>query len=153
MKQGMVKRVLVTTAAATALIAGGFTGTTAVAATPARAGSAADADFSVQAVVNLGLSSTQAKYVQCYLKNAGWGYTGAIDGQLGPNSWKAMQRRLAAGYGYDGAIDGSVGPKTVSALQRRLADGYGYTGPIDGIAGSGTQAAFKRYANAQSGWC
>jgi peptidoglycan hydrolase-like protein with peptidoglycan-binding domain len=78
------------------------------------------------AVVNLGLSTAQARNVQCWLK-ANWGYTGALDGQLGTNSWKAFQRNLRT-Y-------------------------WGYTGAIDGIAGSGTQAAFKRFANACSGWC
>ncbi|MGY3203297.1 peptidoglycan-binding protein [Streptomyces sp. TE5632] len=101
------------------------------------------------AVVNLGLNSTQAKGVQRWLR-AHWGYTDSIDGELGPNSWKAFQRMLKAHHGYTGAIDGSVGSGTVSALQRFLKNnGWGYTGAIDGIAGSGTQAAFKTFAN----WC
>lgn len=105
------------------------------------------------AVVNLGLSTTQAKYVQCWLR-ANWGYTGAIDGLLGTNSWKAFQRNLKAHWGYTGPIDGIVGSGTIKALQRLLKyGGWGYTGPIDGIAGSGTQAAFKRFADACSGWC
>ncbi|MEU9012750.1 peptidoglycan-binding protein [Streptomyces sp. NPDC048479] len=104
------------------------------------------------ALVNLGLSTAQAKNVQCWLK-ANWGYTGALDGQLGTNSWKAFQRNLRAYWGYTGAIDGIVGSGTVKALQRLLKDSWGYTGAIDGDPGPGTQAAFKRFANACSGWC
>lgn len=95
------------------------------------------------AVVNLGLSTTQARYEQCYLRF--WDYTGALDGQLGPESWKAKQRYLAHFYGYTGRIDGVVGSGTVSALQRSLRE-WGYTGAIDGIAGPRTQAAFRAEA-------
>ncbi|MEU3148417.1 MULTISPECIES: peptidoglycan-binding protein [unclassified Streptomyces] len=101
------------------------------------------------AVVNLGLSTAEAKKVQDWLRTY-WGYTGARDGQLGTNSWKAFQRGLRAYWGYNDAIDGIVGPNTVKALQRLLKAHWGYTGAIDGIAGSGTQAAFKRFANANS---
>jgi lysozyme family protein len=102
------------------------------------------------AVVNLGLSTQQAKDVQCWLRDF-WQYTDSIDGQLGPNSWKAFQRNLKEFWGYTGAIDGVVGGGTVSALQRLLKNGgWGYTGPIDGKAGSGTQAAFKNFANGHS---
>jgi len=100
-----------------------------------------------QATVNLGLSAAQAKNVQIWLKTF-WGYTGAIDGQLGTQSWMAFQRQLKTYWGYAGPIDGIVGGGTVSALQRLLKNSWGYTGPIDGIAGPGTQAAFKRFANA-----
>ncbi|MFF3517632.1 peptidoglycan-binding protein [Streptomyces sp. NPDC002573] len=101
------------------------------------------------AVVNLGLNTTQAKGFQRWLA-ANWQYTDSIDGQLGPNSWKAEQRHLKAYWNYTGAIDGIVGGGTVSALQRFLKNnGWGYTGPIDGVAGSGTQAAFATFAN----WC
>jgi lysozyme family protein len=101
------------------------------------------------AVVNLGLNTTQAKGFQRWLA-ANWQYTDSIDGQLGPNSWKAEQRHLKAHHGYTGAIDGIVGSGTISALQRFLRDnGWGYTGAIDGQAGSGTQAAFATFAN----WC
>jgi hypothetical protein len=79
------------------------------------------------AVVNLGLSTAQARNVQCWLK-ANWGYTGALDGQLGTNSWKAFQRNLRTYWGYTGAIDGIVGSGTVKALQRLLKDSWGYTG-------------------------
>ncbi|GGX85939.1 peptidoglycan-binding domain-containing protein [Streptomyces minutiscleroticus] len=101
----------------------------------------------VLATENFGLTSAEAKNVQRFLADY-WGYTGAIDGQLGTNSWKAFQRCLAQYWGYTGAIDGDPGPNTIKALQRLLKDSYGYTGAIDGIAGSGTRAAFKRFANA-----
>ncbi|MFB7758834.1 peptidoglycan-binding domain-containing protein [Streptomyces xiamenensis] len=101
------------------------------------------------AVVNLGLTSAEAQKLQRWLKTY-FGYTGAIDGQLGTESWKAMQRFLRQSSGYTDAIDGIVGPNTVKALQRWLKSAWGYTGAIDGIAGSGTQAAFKRFANGLS---
>ena len=98
-------------------------------------------------VYNFGLSNAQAKNVQYWLAYY-WGYSGSIDGLLGPNSWKAFQRELKTYWGYTGAIDGIPGTNTVKALQRMLKAYWGYTGGIDGIAGSGTQAAFKRFANA-----
>jgi lysozyme family protein len=107
---------------------------------------AVSSEVSVLAVNNLGLTVAEAKKVQEWLKQY-WGYTGAIDGQLGTNSWKAFQRCLKQYWGYTGEIDGIVGPNTIKALQRLLKDSWGYTGPIDGIAGAGTKAAFKRFAN------
>lgn len=94
---------------------------------------------------NFGLSTAEAKNVQTFLAEY-WGYTDGIDGQLGPNSWKAFQRCLKTYWGYTGAIDGDPGTNTIKALQRLLAADYGYTGAIDGVAGAGTQAAFKRFA-------
>ncbi|WP_194926324.1 peptidoglycan-binding domain-containing protein [Catenulispora pinisilvae] len=98
------------------------------------------------AVANLGLNTAQAQSVQRWLHTY-WGYNGAIDGQLGTNSWEAFQRCLKKYWGYTGAIDGIVGGGTVSALQRLLAAGWGYRGAIDGIVGPGTEAAFKNFAN------
>ncbi|MEU6545978.1 peptidoglycan-binding domain-containing protein [Streptomyces sp. NPDC046859] len=108
---------------------------------------AVSADAGVLAVNNLGLSTAEAKKVQGWLKEY-WGYTGAIDGELGTNSWKAFQRCLKEYWGYTGAIDGIVGSGTIKALQRLLQH-WGYTGAIDGIAGSGTRAAFKTFANSR----
>ncbi|MFE5894028.1 peptidoglycan-binding protein [Streptomyces sp. NPDC002285] len=108
---------------------------------------AVSSEVSVLAVNNLGLTAAEAKKVQGWLKQY-WGYTGAIDGQLGTNSWKAFQRCLKEYWGYTGAIDGIVGSGTIKALQRLLQH-YGYTGAIDGIAGSGTRAAFKNFANSR----
>ena len=99
---------------------------------------------SSNAIVNLGLTAAEAKNVQLSLRDCG--YQGAIDGLLGPQSWKAMQTCLRS-YGYKGAIDGIVGPGTVSALQRLLkADGF-YNGAIDGIAGPKTKAGFKKFSH------
>ena len=109
---------------------------------------AAGSEAGPLAVNNLGLDTTRAKKVQCWLRDF-WGYTGPIDGLLGTASWKAFQRNLRAFWGYTGSIDGDVGEGTIKALQRLLRN-WGYTGDIDGIAGSGTQAAFKNFADGQS---
>jgi peptidoglycan hydrolase-like protein with peptidoglycan-binding domain len=133
--------------------AGASFAATAPAATPAAI--AAVTPAAPAAVVNLGLSTGQAENVQRWLA-ANWGYTDGIDGQLGPQSWMAFQRNLQAFWGYTCGsgcqIDGDVGTNTVKALQRLLSNGpgggdWGYTGAIDGMAGSGTQAAFKNFAN------
>ncbi|MFC0843564.1 peptidoglycan-binding protein [Streptomyces noboritoensis] len=44
-----------------------------------------------------------------------------------------------------GAVDGEVGPNTIKALQWLLQDVGLYDGPRDGIAGSKTKAAFWNY--------
>ncbi|MGW8846406.1 peptidoglycan-binding domain-containing protein [Streptomyces xiamenensis] len=119
---------------------------TAVAAPSGKQQVVASESVAPLAVVNLGLSTSQAQSVQRWLRDT-WGYRGAIDGQLGAESWKALQRMLRGGWNYNDAIDGIVGPNTVKAMQRWLKAGWGYTGAIDGIAGAGTQAAFKRFAN------
>ena len=103
-------------------------------------------EVSPLATQNFGLTSAEAKNVQRWLKTY-WDYTGAIDGELGTNSWKAFQRCLKTYWGYTGAIDGDPGSNTIKALQRLLKSSWGYTGAIDGDAGSGTRAAFKRFAN------
>ncbi|MBB1246128.1 peptidoglycan-binding protein, partial [Streptomyces durbertensis] len=107
---------------------------------------AATAQITPQAVENLGLTVRQAKGIQRHLWQLGHD-PGTIDGQLGTNSWKAMQRSLRS-YGYSDAIDGIVGPNTIKALQRMLKQHWGYSGAIDGIAGSGTRAAFARCGTA-----
>jgi peptidoglycan hydrolase-like protein with peptidoglycan-binding domain len=118
---------------------------TAVAASGSAPQTAHARTFSVSSVVNLGLTTSQAKDVQDWLK-AYYGYTGAIDGQLGTGSWKALQRWLR-NWTYTGAIDGIVGTETIKSLQRYLRDFHDYNGAIDGVAGSGTQAAFGRFAD------
>ncbi|MGC9541701.1 peptidoglycan-binding domain-containing protein [Streptomyces sp. UG1] len=108
---------------------------------------AASSEVTILAVNNLGLTNAEAKKVQRVLKQH-WGYRGSIDGLLGTNSWKAMQKWLT-NWGYpSNQIDGIVGPNTIKALQKWLKARYGYNGAIDGIAGSKTKAAFKRMANA-----
>lgn len=143
-------RTLVSAATAVGIAAGTLAGAGAsFATTPAQQAPAVSAQqVAPLAVVNLGLSNAQAKEVQRWLKRS-WNYTGTIDGQLGPNSWKAFQRFLKSAAGYNDSIDGIVGPNTIKALQYWLKRAYGYTGAIDGIAGPGTQAAFKRFADAR----
>jgi lysozyme family protein len=151
MRRRMLARTLVGGTAVIGMAAGSLAGATAGFAASDQIHKPAVAAQAVapSAVVNLGLNTTQAKGFQRWLA-ANWQYTDSIDGQLGPNSWKAEQRHLKAHHGYTGAIDGIVGGGTVSALQRFLKNnGWGYTGAIDGEAGSGTQAAFATFAN----WC
>ncbi|MER5228283.1 peptidoglycan-binding domain-containing protein [Streptomyces flaveus] len=150
MRSSVLTRLFVSVTAVVGIAAGSLVsaGTSLAASAPASKLPTSSQAVAPLAVVNLGLNTEQATNVQCWLKYSGWGYKGALDGQLGTNSWKAFQRYLAYRWDYNGAIDGIVGSGTVSALQRLLRDhGWGYTGPIDGIAGSGTQAAFKRFAD------
>lgn len=151
MRLGNWKRTLVSGVAAAGITAGTLAGATATAtaAAPVDTPSAVTADISPQAVENLGLSIRQAKGVQHRMRAFGYN-PGTIDGYLGPNSWKAIQRALRdGGYGYNDAIDGIVGTNTIKALQRMLKESWGYTGAIDGIAGSGTRAAWARFGT----WC
>jgi lysozyme family protein len=151
MRSNVLARTLVTVTAAIGIAVGGTIGAGAgFAASPAPAAPVSAQDVSPLVVNNLGLSSQQAKNVQCFLRTSPASYTGAIDGQLGTNSWKAMQRWLARYWDYNDSIDGIVGPNTIRALQRMLAFGWGYTDSIDGIAGPNTRAAFKRFANDMS---
>ncbi|MFJ4467287.1 peptidoglycan-binding domain-containing protein [Streptomyces sp. NPDC089424] len=101
------------------------------------------------AVNNLGLTVTQAKKWQCYLRD--WHYSpGVIDGQLGTDSWKAAQRAFNA-WGYDaGVVDGIVGPDTIKALQRFLSGRPGSSLEITGVAGPETREEFAEFASRQS---
>jgi lysozyme family protein len=147
MRPNSLTRTLVSLTAVVGIAAGTLaTASTSFAASAPAQKATVSSDVSVLAVNNLGLTTAEAKKVQNWLKQY-WGYTGAIDGQLGTNSWKAFQRCLKTYWGYNDSIDGVVGPNTIKALQRLLKEAWGYTGPIDGIAGSGTKAAFKRFAN------
>ncbi|MFD9822898.1 peptidoglycan-binding domain-containing protein [Streptomyces violascens] len=111
-----------------------------------------------QAVNNLGLSISEGKSVQCYVRDAaplGRYNPGTIDGQLGPNSWRAWQLFLNDRGFNAGTVDGQVGPNTIRGLQRFLvAIGYD-TGGIDGIAGPKTRAAWKAFSHLGNGgtWC
>lgn len=72
-----------------------------------------------------------------------------VDGYLGPDSTKALQRALiAAGFSCGKAgVDGNLGPDTVKALQRFLiARGFsvGKAG-VDGDLGPATIKALQRY--------
>ncbi|MCX5050147.1 MULTISPECIES: peptidoglycan-binding domain-containing protein [unclassified Streptomyces] len=148
MRSNALARTLVSAAAVIGLAAGGLAtaGTSFAASAPGAGAQSA----SILATQNFGLSSQQAKNVQCFMRGAPASYTGGIDGQLGTNSWKAMQRHLKAYWNYTDSIDGDPGPNTVKALQRMLAFGWGYTDRIDGDPGTNTRAAFKRFANDMS---
>ncbi|MEU6632745.1 peptidoglycan-binding domain-containing protein [Streptomyces parvus] len=118
---------------------------TSVAAVPERSPAASAEAIAPLSWNNLGLSVKDAKRLQGkFLLN--YGYTGALDGLLGADSWKAMQRLLDRSGDYSGTVDGIVGPLTVKALQRYLKRWHSYTGAIDGIAGPATTAAFTRMA-------
>ncbi|MCZ9339372.1 peptidoglycan-binding protein, partial [Streptomyces sp. TRM76130] len=69
MRKNALKRVLVTATATTALVTGSLAAATASSAAPTQTEAASSTEITPLAVVNLGLSTTQAKYVQCYLKN------------------------------------------------------------------------------------
>ncbi|MFF3375924.1 peptidoglycan-binding protein [Streptomyces sp. NPDC002680] len=148
MRSNILARTAISLTAVLGLAAGtvAAAGTSFAASPPAATTAVSAQDVSVLAVNNLGLTSEEAKKIQRVAKDK-WGYTGAIDGLLGTESWKAIQRWLL-NWGYPGPIDGIVGPNTIKALQKYLKEYYGYTGAIDGDAGSGTRAAFKRMANA-----
>lgn len=149
MRLNVVKRALVGVTAVIGIAAGALVGAGASSADPAPTPATAVSSQAagVLTVNNLGLNTEEAESVQLFLIVRGYN-PGPTDGQLGTASWKAMQSYLRDyGYGYTGTIDGIVGSNTIKALQRRLAQGFGYTGPIDGIAGSATKAAFKRFAN------
>jgi peptidoglycan hydrolase-like protein with peptidoglycan-binding domain len=145
--------VLVTTVLTTSLTGVALVATGPAAAVPSPRQQAASTRHAAPLTVdNLGLSTAQATYVQCWLAHDGWGYTGPLDGRLGTESWQAFQRYLAAHRGYQGPIDGRLNPQTILALQRELADGWGY-GPADGIVGPALYAAFRRFADAKAGYC
>lgn len=74
------------------------------------------------------------------------GYAGPLDGSLGTESWKAIQRNLTREYGYTGPIDGAPGVNTWKAFQR-WASRYGYLGPIDGVPGPKTWRAVAKALN------
>ncbi|MET7741210.1 peptidoglycan-binding protein [Streptomyces sp. NPDC005385] len=145
MRSKVLARTLVGTAAVIGLAAGGLATAGPGFAAPAQA--PRTQSVSILATNNLGLSTTQAKYVQCFMRDAPASYTGSIDGQLGTNSWKAMQRHLRAYWSYTDSIDGDPGPNTIKALQRMLKFGWNYNDAIDGDPGADTKAAFKRFAN------
>ncbi|MER6379509.1 peptidoglycan-binding domain-containing protein [Streptomyces sp. NPDC001118] len=149
-----VSRALVSATAVVGIAVGSLAGAGAAFAAPQPAIGAAVSTraVSAQAVENLGLSTTEGKSVQCYVRDAGFS-PGAIDGQLGSNSWKAWQSFLNDRGFNAGTVDGSVGPNTIRGLQRFLA-ALGYdTGGIDGVAGPKTRAAWKAFSHLGGGWC
>lgn len=95
-------------------------------------------------------STTFSQSMQCRLQEgpaARWGYTGPVDGAMGVNSWKGVQRFVTAHYGYTGPIDGVPGTNTYKALQRWAGDtshGGTYTGPVDGVMGPNSWLGLDR---------
>ncbi|MEU6934987.1 peptidoglycan-binding domain-containing protein [Streptomyces sp. 2RAF24] len=147
MRSNRLVRAVATATVLAAVTAGSLAASgTAFAVSPEKSQGVVARPASATEVVNLGLNSDQAKRVQFFLRYYVGVYSGGIDGLLGTESWKGMQRMLRS-YGYTGAIDGIVGSGTIKGLQQFLkSEGY-YSGAIDGIAGSGTKAAFAAWAN------
>ncbi|MGW1563752.1 peptidoglycan-binding domain-containing protein [Streptomyces sp. NPDC002144] len=149
-----LSKTLLGTFTAAAIGIGTLAGATTATAAPAQQTTAQT--ITIKAVNNLGLNTTEAKSVQCYVRDAvpvGAFDPGAIDGQLGTKSWKAWQLFLNDRGFNAGTVDGVVGPNTISGLRRFLvAVGYD-TGGIDGVAGPKTKAAWKAFANSGGGWC
>ncbi|MCJ1715450.1 hypothetical protein ACLBWP_02400 [Microbacterium sp. M1A1_1b] len=74
------------------------------------------------------------KRLQCLGSMAG--YTGPIDGVMGPNSWTGVARQLATGGYYQSSVAyGFESPEVIAALQRWAAAHGQYSGPIDGVWG------------------
>ncbi|MFJ7416842.1 peptidoglycan-binding domain-containing protein [Streptomyces sp. NPDC098077] len=117
MRPNTLKRTAVGIVAAAGIAAGSLAGATVSSAAPDTVVRQAvvAGETGTLAVNNFGLTSSQAKGVQRWLK-ARWSYRDSIDGQLGTNSWKAFQRHLKASHGYSGPIDGIAGPGTRAAF-------------------------------------
>ncbi|MFE2020355.1 peptidoglycan-binding protein [Streptomyces sp. NPDC059499] len=152
MRPSVVTRSIVSVTAVAGLAVGTLAGagTSFAASAPATQPAVSAQAFGALATNNLGLTGAQAENLQWWL-SMHYSYTGPIDGLLGTNSWKALQRHLRTNWDYEDAIDGIAGPHTIKALQRYLKDLWGYTGPIDGIAGPGTRTAFAKFAGSVGG--
>ncbi|GAA2277966.1 hypothetical protein GCM10010145_58760 [Streptomyces ruber] len=136
-------RTLVSATAVIGIAAGSLAGASAgfAAPRPAAAPAVSSQDPTVLAVNNLGLSVSQAKRWQCFLRSYDFN-PGTIDGQLGTNSWKAAQRFFNYYDLYVNralTVDGIVGPETIKALQNFLGVA------TDGIAGPDTRTAFADF--------
>jgi len=73
-----------------------------------------------------------------------FGYTGPLNGVMGPNSWKGVQRYLnALGSGPAVAVDGVPGPNTYRAIQRMINSREGSPKvTVDGVFGPRTISAW-----------
>lgn len=77
---------------------------------------------------------------------ARFGYSGPIDGRLGPASWRGAQRYLESVGTFDGHLTGRLDTETKRAIQRKSAQAPGrdrYTGRI---TGSLSLAAWRGFA-------
>ena len=70
------------------------------------------------------------------------GYTGAIDGVMGGNSWKGVQRYLNL-LGFNLVVDGVAGSATNKAIQTDLR-GVDPSLAVDGVRGPATYRAWAR---------
>ncbi|MGP2436597.1 peptidoglycan-binding domain-containing protein [Streptomyces sp. JW3] len=145
-------KAFVAVGAAVGITAGGLAGAGTAVAAAAPVQQAGSVQVAPLAVVNLGLSTAQAKDWQCALRTLGYN-PGTIDGQLGTNSWKAAQRFFRDHDWYHDTIDGIVGPNTVKALQRMLNVNLDAHLAVDGIAGPATKAAFSDFADLHRSVC
>jgi peptidoglycan hydrolase-like protein with peptidoglycan-binding domain len=129
---------------------GSLVGATAATAAPAQ--QVPTQTVTIQAVNDLNLTATEAKSVQCYVRDGGIG-AGTVDGRLGSASWAAWRRFLNDRGFNAGTVDGGVRPTTIRGLQR-FPTCIGYdTGGIDGVAGTRTRTAWKAFSALGGGWC
>lgn len=77
-------------------------------------------------------------YVQGIMARPG-GYTGAIDGVMGTNSWEGVQRYLNSNIGAGLTVDGVAGTNTNKAIQRWI-NTFDWVTPVvvDGVRGPAT---------------
>ncbi|MFC9622757.1 peptidoglycan-binding protein [Streptomyces sp. NPDC056930] len=146
MRPNVVMRTLVSATAIVGIAtAAGLAGESASFAAPAPASNPAASSTAVVplATNNLGLSTTQAKSWQSWLRAMGYN-PGTIDGVLGHDSWMAAQKMLNDTDCKAGTPDGIVGTNTIKALQRYL-NIFGYKLTVDGVAGTKTVAAFRAF--------
>lgn len=89
-------------------------------------------------------ASADPKELQRLLTDRGY-YSGAIDGELGRQSWTAVQT-LCADFGFMDAsyIDGVPGKKTYAGMQLYAQKNGNYPGRVDGIVGPLTWAGFMQ---------
>lgn len=86
-------------------------------------------------------------YMRMQVFGSLYNYTGSVDGVMGPNSWKGVQRGLTA-LGFSVDETGVPDFQTYAAMQS-MALQYGYTGPVDGIMGPNSYRGFSRYLNSE----
>ncbi len=75
------------------------------------------------------------------------GYAGPIDGEPGPNTWRALQSALRQDYDYAGPVDGVMGPQSWKALQLLAQREGGYRGPLDGVMGPNSWRGVATFLN------
>ncbi|MDO5683090.1 MAG: peptidoglycan-binding protein [Propionibacteriaceae bacterium] len=91
-----------------------------------------------------GLTAEQWQVIQKVMRHTEGRYTGAIDGDPGPETWKAVQRWLRRFSWDPGPIDGIPGYRTWRSLQHHMRFWYPYT--PDGVFGPRTARALRNWA-------